>query len=134
MSDAPACTEDEIRTLVHTFYGRVRTDPQLGPIFAAHVEDWDVHLARLCDFWSAILLKSGRFNGSPMARHVALSELNADLFRRWLALFRETAGEHPNAAMAAQASQAAHRIADSLWMGYQISRHPDRIPASLASD
>lgn len=134
MSAEPTCTEAEIRTLVHAFYGRVRADPQLGPIFEGHVDDWDAHLAKLCDFWSAILLKSGRFNGSPMARHVALTDLTADLFRRWLALFRETAGEQANAAMATQASQAAQRIADSLWMGYQISRDPGRIPASLVSD
>ena len=132
MNDAAICTEDEIRALVHDFYGRVRADAALGPVFDAHVADWDLHLVRLCDFWSSILLKTGRFNGSPMARHVALADLNASLFERWLSLFRQTAGEQANTAMAGQACLVAQRIADSLWMGYQISRDSKRIPVPLA--
>ena len=132
MNHVAICTEDEIRVLVHDFYGRVRADAVLGPIFDAHVADWDLHLARLCDFWSSILLKSGRFNGSPMARHVALADLDASLFQRWLALFRQTAAEQTNTVMAGQACLVAQRIADSLWMGYQISRDSKRILVPLA--
>jgi len=129
--DAPLCTEAEISRLVHAFYARVRQDAALGPIFQAHVEDWDLHLAKLVDFWSSILLRTGRFNGTPMPKHAALPGLDASLFERWLALFRDTAAEQPNRRMAERACEMAQRIAQSLWMGYQISRSPDAIPTGL---
>src|SRR3954463_12681400 len=85
--------ETLIRTQVHTFYGRVRTHPVLGPIFNAAVEDWDEHLAKLCDFWSSVLLMTGRFKGSPMAAHAARPDIRDEHFALWLALFEEVARE-----------------------------------------
>ena len=130
-SPAALCTEQEIRALVHDFYADVRRDDVLGPIFNSRIHDWDTHLAKLVDFWSSILRRTGRFSGSPMTKHAALSELSAELFHRWLGLFRETAAEQPNRAMAAQACAMAERIAQSLWLGYQMSRSPDAIPTEL---
>ena len=125
------CSEEQISQLVHTFYARVRRDAQLGPIFDAHIDDWDQHLAKLVDFWSSVLLRTGRFSGTPMPKHAALPGLDAVLFRHWLSLFRSTAAEQPNQAMAVMACAAAERIAQSLWMGYQISRDPGRLAQTL---
>ena len=125
------CTEQEVIDLVHAFYARVRRDEVLGPIFNTHIDDWDQHLAKLVDFWSAILRRTARFSGAPMPRHAALPGLNAELFERWLGLFDATLAEQPNRAMAEYAAQAARRIAQSLWMGYQVSRDPDSIPSAI---
>lgn len=127
----PLCTEDEIARLVHAFYARVRRDAVLAPIFDAHIDDWDHHLGKLTDFWSSILLRTGRFYGAPMPRHAALPGLDAAMFQHWLRLFRQTADEQANQAMAAQAVTAAERIAQSLWMGYQLSHNPNTLPQSL---
>ncbi|QKV55779.1 group III truncated hemoglobin [Comamonas antarctica] len=132
MPGSNLCTEAEATALVHTFYARVREDEVLGPIFEAHIDDWDRHLAKLVDFWSAILRRTGRFSGAPMPKHAVLPGLSAELFQRWLKLFRENAVAQPNQAMAEQACAMAERIAQSLWMGYQISRNPDALPAALA--
>lgn len=126
------CTEDEVTRLVHTFYARVRRDDVLGPIFEAHVDDWPHHLAKLVDFWSAILRGTGRYRGTPMPKHAALPGLEPAMFQRWLALFTQTTGEIGNAAMKARADAMAGRIAQSLWYGYQLHRDPDASPASLA--
>ena len=122
------CTEAEIADLVHTFYASVRQDELLGPIFESHVDDWANHLAKLVDFWSSILRRTGRFSGAPMPKHAVLPGLSAVLFQRWLKLFRENAFAQPNLAMGQQACAMAERIAQSLWMGYQISRDPDAVP------
>ncbi|SEP72966.1 hemoglobin [Solimonas aquatica] len=122
MSDPTLCTEEEIARLVHAFYARVRQDEALGPIFNAHVDDWPHHLAKLVDFWSALLRGTGRFDGAPMPKHAALPDLRPALFQRWLELFRETAAEQENQAMAQQACEMAGRIAQRLWAGYQVSR------------
>ena len=128
---AELCSEQEVTDLVHAFYARVRRDEVLGPIFNTHIDDWDQHLAKLVDFWSAILRRTARFSGTPMPRHAALPGLNAELFERWLGLFDTTLAEQPNRAMAEYAAQAARRIAQSLWMGYQVSRDPDSIPSAI---
>jgi hemoglobin len=131
MNTQTLCTEEEIRGLIHAFYARVRQDEQLGPIFNARVDDWDHHLAKLSDFWSSVLLRTGRYNGTPMPKHIALPQLDPNLFQRWLSLFRETAAAQPNRQLDERACEAAGRIAQSLWMGYQISRSPDAIPTTL---
>src|SRR5690349_3622768 len=87
---AAGLPEPMIRTLVETFYGRVRQDPQLGPIFNREVSDWDEHLAKLTDFWSSVMLMTGRFKGRPMAAHAAVADITPEHFRHWLALFAET--------------------------------------------
>ena len=104
----------------------------LGPVFGAHVDDWDIHLEKLCAFWSSLLLRTARYSGAPMPKHVALDGLTPELFERWLALFRQTADEQPNQAMATRACEMAGRIANSLWLGYQMSRDPGTMAVPLA--
>ena len=132
MAASELCTRDEVARLVHTFYASVRRDEVLGPIFNRHVEDWDAHLATLVEFWSALLRRTGRFTGTPMPKHIALPGLSAELFQRWLHLFRETTAAQPNRAMAEAADLMAGRIAQTLWYGYQLSHQPDGQPTALA--
>jgi hemoglobin len=111
-------TEDMIRDLVHAFYAKAREDALLGPIFNRVIgDDWDAHLATICDFWSGVMLQSGRYGGSPMAVHMKLRELTPQHFERWLALWAETAAEvcPPDAAEIFVAR--ANNIARSLQMG-----------------
>lgn len=131
MSNDAICTEAEIRTLVHEFYATIRKDERLGPIFNGHISDWDAHLDKLEDFWCAILLRSRRFSGTPMPKHVALPDLSAELFEHWLSLFYQTLARQPNRAFQAQAELMADKIANSLWLGYQMHRKPDEIPTGL---
>ena len=125
------CTEQEIRALVHDFYDDVRQDEVLGPFFNSRIHDWDAHLAKLVDFWSSILLRTGRFTGAPMPLHAAMPGLSAELFQRWLAAFYASNARQPNQAMAAQANAMAERIAQSLWMGYQMRNGGDAVPTPL---
>ena len=131
MASPDLCTDEEIAGMVHAFYARVRRDDMLGPIFNTHVEDWDHHLAKLVDFWSSILRGTGRFSGTPMTKHVELPELNAELFLRWLSLFREITAAQANREMGERAYAMAQRIAQSLWYGYQMNRRPDALPTDL---
>lgn len=88
----PEINEELIKTLVYTFYDRVREDETLGPIFDNIIKDnWDAHLGRMCTFWGAIALKTGDYKGRPVPKHVAISELTPDHFKIWLRLFRITA-------------------------------------------
>ncbi len=49
----------DIEQLVGQFYGRVRRDATLGPIFDVVAQvDWEHHIPRLVGFWSTVLLGS----------------------------------------------------------------------------
>lgn len=109
-------TEDSIAALVDAFYARVRQDPELGPVFEAAVQDWPEHLSTLTDFWSSVMLSSGRYHGRPMQVH-ARQPIRPEMFDRWLTLWGETAGEMfaPEAADLFRAKAA--RIGESLKYG-----------------
>ncbi|WP_334163754.1 group III truncated hemoglobin [Phenylobacterium sp.] len=115
-------TEEMIRELVHAFYAQVRRDPALGPIFNRVVEDWDAHLAKLCDFWSSVTLMTGRFKGAPMAVHARLPEIRPTHFARWLHLFRQTAQAVCPPEAAALFIAKADIIGESLQLGIAANR------------
>lgn len=89
-ADAEGIAEDQIRAVVTEFYRRARRDERLGPVFEAHVRGWDEHLDRMTDFWSAALLRTGRYSGRPVERHRELDGLGAEHFDRWIGLFEAT--------------------------------------------
>ena len=114
-------TEALIERLVGTFYARIRTDDMLGPIFAARVTDWDIHLKKMCAFWSSVALMSGRYSGQPMQAHLPLP-VDQTHFDRWLRIFEETATELCTPAGADHFIERARRIAESLRMGVAFHR------------
>jgi hemoglobin len=117
-TQAGPVTEEMIRQLVHAFYDKVRADAELGPIFARVIgEDWDAHLAKMCDFWSSVMLTSGRYKGSPMLAHMRLKMITPAHFVRWLSLFRATAAELFAPAIAQVFILRAENIARSLQLG-----------------
>ncbi len=87
-------TKDYTRRLkaaVSAFYGEVRKDDMLGPVFAARVHDWDSHIEKITNFWLSVLLASGEYKGSPVATHYAFRDhLSPQMFGRWEALWRES--------------------------------------------
>jgi hemoglobin len=121
--EAAGVSEAMIGDLVRAFYGRVRRDPVLGPVFEAVIGDgWDAHLAKLCDFWSSVVLRTGRFEGSPMAAHAKLPDIGPAHFARWLDLFAATAADICPPAAAALFKARAEMIAQSLQLGLAVSR------------
>ncbi|MFT5422277.1 MAG: hemoglobin [Phycisphaerales bacterium] len=80
-------TESEIRTLVDTFYEEVREDSLLGPVFAEQVGDWSAHLPKMYDFWSTVVLRTGRYSGRPLEAHEVIPGLTSAHFARWLELW-----------------------------------------------
>lgn len=108
-------TEEAIRRLVDEFYTKVRADRELGPIFEHEISgDWGKHLATMSDFWSSVMLTSGRYRGNPVAVHNRIKGMKLELFDRWLALFEQTCGELFNETIAEAFSAKAKRIAESL--------------------
>lgn len=120
---ASPVTEAMIHDLVHAFYGKIRGDPALGPIFnRVLAEDgWPAHLAKMCDFWSSVTLMSGRFKGSPMQAHVRVGGIRPTHFARWLHLFEQTAVDVCPPEAAAIFVEKSRMIARSLQMGLHLA-------------
>ena len=109
-------TEEEISTLVDRFYAKVQLDPEIGPIFNETIEDWPTHLALLKNFWSTVMLTTGRYKGDPMMTHLQLP-LEPSHFNRWLALFAETARQVLRADHAVAIIAKSERIAANFKAG-----------------
>ena len=114
--------ESQLATLVDRFYDKVRTDPLLGPVFDPLVGDWDAHKVLMTSFWSTVALRTGHYRGNPLARHRPLS-IGVTHFQRWLALWRETAGEVLDAESAALMIGYAERIGYGMRVGMGLGGH-----------
>ena len=112
-------TEAALAVFLDAFYAKVRRDPLIGPVFARKIPDeaWPRHLATIRDFWSSVLLKTGRYKGNPFGRHLGIAGIAPPHFARWLGLFEETAAEVFTPEIAAEIVERAHRIGDSLKAG-----------------
>jgi hemoglobin len=108
-------SEDGIRRLVDEFYARVRADTELAPIFNRAIPgDWGLHLATMRDFWSSVMLTSGRYKGNPVAVHLHIEGMEPRMFDRSLELFSETCGELFDKSLAATLRAKSVHIAESL--------------------
>ena len=112
-------SESQIVDLVDAFYEKVRRHEVLGPVFARAIaaDAWPAHLAKMYDFWSSVMLTSGRYKGNPLAVHAKVEGLEPSLFVSWLALFRATAEERCPPEIAALFRLKSERIAESLKLG-----------------
>ena len=127
-SPLPAALDDAmIRAVVHGFYADVRRDPLIGPIFNAAIapEEWPAHLAKLCDFWSATLLRTDRYGGRPLPPHLRIPGLGEEHFRRWLTLFRDTVQRLCPEDVAVLFMDRALRIAHSFRLAVAFSKGED---------
>jgi hemoglobin len=105
--------EETLAHLVALFYGRVRQDHELGPIFNDAIGDWPAHLSKLTDFWHSVMLTSGRFKGNPMMKHlIHKARIKPEHFGRWLALWEEATNETMAPEHAAAMQMKARRIGE----------------------
>ena len=116
--------ETMIHNVVHGFYDGIRRDELLGPIFQQRIQpdEWPHHLAKMCDFWSATLLRTSRYEGRPLPPHLAIAGLGEAHFRRWLKLFRATVRRICPPEVAALFMERALRIAHSFRLAVAFSR------------
>ena len=128
--DGPAgIDEAALSNVVHTFYGKVREDAELGPVFSYAISDWPHHLGKMVDFWSSVMLTTGRYKGNPVMMHIKHKpRITPALFDRWLELWRETTDELLPAEGAAALQAKAERIAESLQLAmfFRLDGHPPK--------
>ena len=119
----PPVTESMIAELVDDFYGKIRVDPLLGPIFDSAIGDnWDLHLQKMKAFWSTVMLASRTYKGNPMIAHMNLPQLTSEHFSRWLGLWRQTTAERCSEPAASLFVRQAEMIGERLLAGISAYR------------
>jgi hemoglobin len=84
-----------VSLLVRDFYGKVRNDDFIGPVFNSIITDWENHLEKLTDFWNMNLFGGKAYNGNPITAHQdADAQSDYDItpshFGAWLNLWFES--------------------------------------------
>lgn len=103
-------TETDVELLVHSFYGKVRKDELLAPVFNPIVgNNWEHHLQRMTDFWSTLLLYTKKFTDDPLTKHLPLA-IQKEHFDKWLLLFNQTIDELFKGPIADNARNRANSI------------------------
>ncbi|TXE09089.1 group III truncated hemoglobin [Gelidibacter salicanalis] len=103
---------EDVKTLVNTFYDKVREDELLAPIFNKVIKDrWPAHLETMYTFWQTVLLGEHTYTGSPFPPHAKLPVSKAH-FDRWLELFYSTIDEQFEGEIAEEAKWRASKMAE----------------------
>lgn len=117
---------DDVRLLVETFYGKVRKDKVLGPIFNSIITDWESHLSLLTDFWETQLFLKRKYYGNPVTAHQEVDDkmnhtITSEHFGLWLNLWFATIDGLFEGETAWIAKNRAQKMSTMLFM--QIFQH-----------
>lgn len=89
---------NDVQCLVETFYGKIRKDKILGPIFNGIITNWEDHLELLTDFWETQLFLKRKYSGNPVTVHQEVDDkmnhsITSEHFGLWINLWFETIDE-----------------------------------------
>ena len=103
---------EDVKKLVDAFYGKVRENDLLAPVFNERIKDrWPEHLAKMYTFWQTILLEERTYFGSPFPPHAKLPVEHAH-FGEWMKLFTQTVDELFTGEKAKEAKWRAGKMAE----------------------
>lgn len=112
MNPQDILTLDDIKLLVNTFYGKVRDDQMLAPVFNERIADrWPEHLEKMYRFWQTVLLGEHTYFGAPFPPHANLPVEHLH-FQKWLQLFHTTVDELFAGEKAEEARWRGNRMAE----------------------
>lgn len=106
---------DGLMLLLRRFYADVRQHDEIGPVFAARIDDWPAHLEKIAGFWSGLTGGPALYGGGMAARHIPL-QLEEKHFQAWLGLWHCHCEAHLPAPEAAEMIAIAEAIGQRLRM------------------
>ncbi len=119
---------EDIKTMVDEFYGKIREDALLGPIFNNIIQNrWNEHLPKMYSFWETVLLGNHTYYGSPFSPHAQMP-LEKEHFNHWLLLFSETLTENFEGEKANEALWRAEKMAEMFQFKIQHIKNSNSKP------
>jgi len=119
---------DDIRLLVDDFYGKIRENSLLGPIFDGVIQDrWPEHLEKMYRFWQTVLLETHTYFGSPFPPHANLP-VDKTHFDTWLEIWYATVDGHFAGEKADEAKWRGDKMAAMFLYKIDYYRNSSAIP------
>lgn len=121
-------TIDDIYLLVNEFYGKIRENDLLGPIFNGIIQDrWPEHLEKMYRFWQTVLLETPTYSGSPFPPHANLpvSKLHFDT---WLAVWHSVIDNYFSGEKADEAKWRGDKMATMFLYKIEYYKNNNAIP------
>ena len=113
---------EDVKHLVNSFYGKVREDETLAPIFNERIGNrWPEHLEKMYRFWQTVLLDEHTYFGAPFPPHASLPVQHLH-FEKWLALFHKTVDELFVGQIAEEAKWRGNRMAEMFELKMEYRR------------
>ncbi len=116
--------KNDIVLLVNNFYKKALSDLKIGYIFTDVVKiNFELHMPKMYDFWSSILLDEISYKGNPILTHIHLNKkesLSEVHFEVWLSLWESTVNSLFIGPKATEAIQKSKNIAGL--MQYKIKQ------------
>ena len=108
-----------VSRLVYSFYDDIRAHPELGPVFDRVIQDrWGIHLPRMVQFWSTVMLGTRSFSGNVFGKHMAIDGVQPGHFSIWLTLWKKNTEALFAPEVAHEFQFVAKGIARNLYNGY----------------
>lgn len=103
---------EDIKTLINSFYDKIRKDDLLADIFNHIIQDnWPKHLEKMYRFWQTVLLSEHTYTGSPFVPHAKM-QIEREHFSKWIELFTNTVDENFKGPKASEAIWRAKKMAE----------------------
>ncbi len=124
---AKEITQENIRTLMMSFYAKLIKDDIVGPFFIAKLGDdmsnehWVTHLETIVGFWSSLALGKPKYNGNLFLPHTKLGQVKRETFEQWLKLFAQTLDEVYIEAIAVKFKERSIIIAGNFMRNLRIA-------------
>ena len=117
-------SREDIAQLVHSFYGKVKKDEMLGPIFMSRIttsKEWEEHESKLTDFWETTLHFKAIYKGNPVTVHNEVDKkenykIDHGHFGRWQLLWIANINEQFEGDVAQMAKNKARNMAHHLYL------------------
>ncbi|MGN6402082.1 MAG: group III truncated hemoglobin [Flavisolibacter sp.] len=119
---------EDVKKLVDTFYGKVRADEMLAPIFNERIQNrWPEHLEKMYRFWQTVLLDEHTYYGAPFPPHAKLAVAH-EHFEKWLHLFNPTVADLCGGDRADEAKWRGQKMAQMFEIKIELYRRSDARP------
>ena len=120
-------SREDVSTLVHAFYTKIRKDEEIGHFFNELIKDWDEHLEKLTDFWEMNLFGVRNYMGNPIEAHIEVDQkfngvISMNEFGIWLNHWFATIDELFEGENAETLKRRARKMSSMLYLNMFHSR------------
>ncbi len=121
--------EYDIEVLIDVFYAKVLRHPELSVFFSEAVHNWPFHKGRFIKYWSAQILFTETYEGTPLHQHVEVDQrfksgFTKHHFDEWARLWVETVNELFYGEKAELARESGANMAKNIYLKMFFNRTP----------